>query len=67
MDAAILAPCHFLTEPWRFYDAGPQTKTRLMMLNLEKLSKAGVLWPLLKAQQRDWHNLRLCVAIDRIP
>ena len=20
LDAAVLAPCHFLTEPWRFYN-----------------------------------------------
>jgi nitroreductase len=36
LDAAVLAPCHFLTEPWRFYQAGPETKAKLCALNPEK-------------------------------
>jgi len=34
--AATLAPCHFMTEPWRFYEAGPDTRARLLALNPEK-------------------------------
>ena len=36
LDAAVLAPCHFLTEPWRFYEAGPETRAKLCALNEEK-------------------------------
>ena len=36
LDAAVLAPCHFLTEPWRFYEAGPETRAKLCGLNDEK-------------------------------
>merc|ERR1719230_574160 len=31
-----MAPCHFLSEPWRFYTAGPETKAKLCALNEEK-------------------------------
>merc|ERR1719221_120158 len=34
--AATLAPCHFMTEPWRFYEAGPDARARLLALNPEK-------------------------------
>ena len=36
LEAAIMAPCHFLSEPWRFYTAGPETKAKLCALNEEK-------------------------------
>ena len=38
--AAILAPNHFLSEPWRFYLAGPETKAKLCGLNEEKRKAA---------------------------
>ena len=28
LDAAVLAPNHFLSEPWRFYTCGPETKAK---------------------------------------
>ena len=31
-----MAPCHFLSEPWRFYTCGPDTKAKLCGLNEEK-------------------------------
>merc|ERR1719198_1678470 len=31
-----MAPCHFLSEPWRFYTAGPETKAKLCALNEDK-------------------------------
>lgn len=36
LDAAILAPCHFLREPWRFYQAGPETVAKLCAMNEDK-------------------------------
>ena len=36
LEAAILAPNHFLTEPWRFYLIGPEARTRLLALNPAK-------------------------------
>lgn len=36
LEAAILAPNHFLTEPWRFYLAGPRTRDALSSLNEKK-------------------------------
>ncbi|EOD28755.1 hypothetical protein EMIHUDRAFT_234576 [Emiliania huxleyi CCMP1516] len=36
LEAAILAPNHFLTEPWRFYLAGPETRAKLCALNEAK-------------------------------
>ena len=38
LEAAILAPNHFLSEPWRFYTCGPETKAKLCGLNEEKRS-----------------------------
>lgn len=38
LEAAILAPNHFLTEPWRFYLAGPKTKSDICHLNPAKSS-----------------------------
>ena len=40
LDAAILAPCHFLSEPWRFYSCGPETKAKLCGLNEDKRAMA---------------------------
>ena len=34
--AAILAPNHFLTEPWRFYICGDETINKIIDLNKEK-------------------------------
>lgn len=36
LNAAVLAPNHFLTEPWRFYLAGPETRATLAALNEAK-------------------------------
>lgn len=36
LEAAILAPNHFLSEPWRFYTCGPETKAKLCGLNEDK-------------------------------
>ena len=36
LEAAILAPNHFLTEPWRFYQCGPETVAKLCALNEDK-------------------------------
>lgn len=36
LEAAILAPNHFLSEPWRFYTCGPETKEKLRGLNEDK-------------------------------
>ncbi|KAL1519002.1 hypothetical protein AB1Y20_003271 [Prymnesium parvum] len=36
LEAAVLAPNHFLSEPWRFYLAGPRTRARLAALNEAK-------------------------------
>jgi len=36
LEAAILAPNHFLTEPWRFYDCGTATRDKLCALNEDK-------------------------------
>ena len=40
LEAAIQAPNHFLSEPWRFYTAGPETKAKLCGLNEEKRKAA---------------------------
>lgn len=36
LEAAVLAPNHFLSEPWRFYLAGEETKKKLCGLNEDK-------------------------------
>ena len=36
LTAAVLAPNHFLTEPWRFYDCGEETRQKLLKLNPRK-------------------------------
>lgn len=36
LEAAILAPNHFLTEPWRFYQCGAATVDTLCALNEDK-------------------------------
>lgn len=40
LEAAILAPNHFLSEPWRFYALGPETKAKLAGLNEDKRKMA---------------------------
>jgi nitroreductase len=40
LEAAIQAPNHFLSEPWRFYTAGPATKAKLCGLNEDKRKAA---------------------------
>ena len=40
LEAAILAPNHFLSEPWRFYTCGEETKAKLCGLNEEKRAAA---------------------------
>ena len=40
LEAAILAPNHFLSEPWRFYTCGPETKAKLCGLNEDKRKMA---------------------------
>ena len=40
LEAAIMAPNHFLSEPWRFYTAGPETKAKLCGLNADKRKAA---------------------------
>ena len=40
LEAAILAPNHFLSEPWRFYTCGPETKAKLCGLNEDKRAMA---------------------------
>lgn len=36
LDSAILAPNHFLTEPWRFYQCGKETVAKFGALNEDK-------------------------------
>lgn len=40
LEAAILAPNHFLSEPWRFYTCGDKTKEKLRGLNEDKRKMA---------------------------
>lgn len=40
LEAAILAPNHFLSEPWRFYTCGAETKAKLCGLNEDKRAAA---------------------------
>lgn len=40
LQAAIMAPNHFLSEPWRFYSCGPETKAKLCGLNEDKRTMA---------------------------
>ena len=40
MDAAVWAPNHHLTEPWRFYILGPDTREQVCRLNAELVSAA---------------------------
>jgi nitroreductase len=36
LEAAVLAPNHFLTQPWRYYLLGGETKAKLLKLNEKK-------------------------------
>ena len=40
LEAAIMAPNHFLSEPWRFYSCGSETKAKLCGLNEDKRAAA---------------------------
>ena len=40
LEAAVLAPNHFLSEPWRFYTCGAETKATLCGLNEDKRKAA---------------------------
>mmetsp|Transcript_7869 Transcript_7869/g.12820 ORF Transcript_7869/g.12820 Transcript_7869/m.12820 type:complete len:248 (+) Transcript_7869:46-789(+) len=40
LEAAILAPNHFMSEPWRFYVCGAETKEKLRGLNEDKRKMA---------------------------
>ena len=40
LQAAIMAPNHFLSEPWRFYTCGDETKAKLCGLNEDKRAAA---------------------------
>lgn len=40
LNAAVLAPNHFLTAPWRFYTCGPETKRKLCNMNEDKRKMA---------------------------
>ena len=40
LESAIMAPNHFLSEPWRFYTCGPETKAKLCGLNADKRKAA---------------------------
>ena len=40
LEAAIMAPNHFLSEPWRFYSCGAETKAKLCGLNEDKRAMA---------------------------
>jgi hypothetical protein len=41
LQAATLAPNHFMTEPWRFRLCGPKTRETLLKLNPEKVPTLG--------------------------
>jgi nitroreductase len=44
LGAAIMAPNHFLSEPWRFYTCGPETKAKLCGLNEDKRKAAEAVY-----------------------
>ena len=39
--AAVLAPNHFLTQPWRFYLLGPTARAKIVALNEKKADEFG--------------------------
>lgn len=41
LSAAVLAPNHFLTEPWRFYWLGHDTRAALIQLNADQQKQAA--------------------------
>lgn len=41
LSAAIAAPNHRLTEPWRFIRTGPQTRKVLLDIGLDRLTRGG--------------------------
>lgn len=51
LEAAITAPNHRLTEPWRFARTGPTTRQALLQLGLERLTRGGTVTLPESAQQ----------------
>ena len=47
LQAAILAPNHFLSEPWRFYTCGPDTKAKLCALKEDRADATKRILPFL--------------------
>eukprot|EP00322_Chrysochromulina_rotalis_P016683 CAMPEP_0115827498 /NCGR_PEP_ID=MMETSP0287-20121206/76_1 /TAXON_ID=412157 /ORGANISM="Chrysochromulina rotalis, Strain UIO044" /LENGTH=222 /DNA_ID=CAMNT_0003280659 /DNA_START=21 /DNA_END=689 /DNA_ORIENTATION=- len=65
LQAAIHAPNHFLSEPWRFRVLGPETVKKIVALNEEKRSLFEGIpgWMMVslvpKAGDEKWHKLAL--------
>jgi len=57
LNAAILAPNHFLSEPWRFYSCGPETKEKLRNLNEAKKKAADGVPEMLVVTVASEHDL----------
>merc|ERR1712048_845451 len=57
LDAAILAPNHFLSEPWRFYTCGAETKAKLAGLNEAKRKMAEAVPEMLVVTIASEHDL----------
>ena len=57
LEAAILAPNHFLSEPWRFYTCGPETKAKLCGLNEDKRAAAEAVPEWLVVTCKSEHDL----------
>ncbi|CAK0846753.1 unnamed protein product [Prorocentrum cordatum] len=57
LEAAIMAPNHFLSEPWRFYSCGPETRGKLCGLNEEKRKAAEGVPEMLVATVASEHPL----------
>merc|ERR1711871_1094946 len=57
LQAAIMAPNHFLSEPWRFYTCGPETKAKLCGLNEDKRAAAEAVPEWLVVTCKSEHDL----------
>ena len=59
--AAVMAPNHFLSEPWRFYLAGPATKAKLCGLNeaKRKVAEAVPEWLVVTLASEQEENSKL--------
>merc|ERR1719198_2011208 len=57
LSAAILAPNHFLSEPWRFYTCGAETKAKLCGLNEDKRAAAEAVPEWLVVTCKSEHDL----------